>query len=72
MPRLCASELNDYNSISINDNNHLLKYMAFADDLVYLIKACLQNQINRIMSGLKECGLNIIHGKCDTINNNFK
>ena len=46
--------------------------MAFADDLVYLIKACLQNQINRIMSGLKECGLNIIHGKCDTINNNFK
>ena len=40
--------------------------MAFADDLVIFGKdeACLQNQIHIIMSGLKECGLNINHGKC--------
>ena len=29
-----TSELKDYNAISINDNTHILKYMAFADDLV--------------------------------------
>ena len=27
-------ELKDYNIISINDNTHILKYMAFANDLV--------------------------------------
>ena len=44
--------------------------MAFADDLVIFGKdeACLQNQINIIMSGLKDCGLNINHGKCATMN----
>ena len=44
--------------------------MAFADDLVIFGKdeACLQNQINIIMNGLKECGLNINHDKCATIN----
>ena len=44
--------------------------MSFADDLVLFgnDEACLQNQINIIMSGLKECGLNINHGKCTTIN----
>ena len=65
-----TSELKDYNAISINDNTHILKYMAFADDLVIFGKdeACLQNQINIIMSGLKECGLNINHGKCATMN----
>ena len=43
----------------------------FANDLVILAntEACLQNQINIIMSGLKECGLNINHGKCATESN---
>ena len=36
--------------------------MAFVDDLVIFGKneACFQNQINIILSWLKECGLNII------------
>ena len=44
--------------------------MAFAADLIIFGKdeACLQNQINIIKSGLKECGQNIDHGKCATIN----
>ena len=65
-----TSELKDYNAISINDNTHILKYMAFDDDLVIFGKdeACLQNQINIIMSGLKECGLNINLVKCATMN----
>ena len=64
-----TSEFKDYNAISINDNTHILKYMAFADDLVIFGKeAWLQNQINIIMSGLIECGLNINLGKCPTIN----
>ena len=65
-----TSELKDYNAISINDNTHILKYMGFADELVIIGKyeACFQNQINIIMSGLKECGLNINLGKCATMN----
>ena len=65
-----TSEFKDYNVISINDNTHILKYIAFADDLVIFGKdeACLQNQINVIMSGLKECGLNINLGKYATMN----
>ena len=65
-----TSELKDYNAIFINDNTHILKYMAFADDLVIFGKdeACLQTQINIIMSGLKECGLNINLRKCATMN----
>ena len=65
-----TSELKDYNAISINDNTHILKYIAFADDLVIFGKdeACLQNQINIIMSGLKECGLIINLGKYTTMN----
>ena len=41
-----ASELKGYNAISINDNTHILKYIAFSNDLVIFGKyeACLQNQ----------------------------
>ena len=60
-----TSELKDYNAISINECSQFLKYMAFAADLIIFGKdeACLQNQITIIKSGLKECGLNIDHGK---------
>ena len=56
-----TSEPKDYNAIFIN---------AFADDLVLFGKdeASIQNKINIIMSGLKECGLNINHGKSATMN----
>ena len=54
-----TSEPKDYNAIFIN---------TFADDLVLFGKASIQNKINIIMSGLKECGLNINHGKSATMN----
>ena len=65
-----TSEPKDYNAIFINDNTHILKYLAFADDLVLFGKdeASIQNKINIIMSGLKECGQNINHGKSATMN----
>ena len=65
-----TSELKDYNAIFINDNIHILKYFTFVDDLVLFGKdeVSIQNLINIIMSGLKECGLNINHGKSATMN----
>ena len=49
-----TSESKEYNAIFINDNTHILKYLAFADDLVLFGKdeASIQNKINIIMSGL--------------------
>ena len=66
-----TSKHKDYNAISINDNTHILKYKALP--LYFLVifgkaEACLQNQINIIMSEFKECGLNNNYGKCATMN----
>ena len=64
-----TSEPKDYNAIFINDNTHIVKYLAFADLVLFgKDEASIQNKINIIMSGLKECGLNINHGKSATMN----
>ena len=48
------------NSISIH-NNSIVKYMAFADDLVLFAKddSSLQAQLYHVLYRLKECGLDI-------------
>ena len=74
MPPLLCNAVIDYaisdipNSISIR-NNSIVKYMAFADDLVLFAKddSGLQAQVDHVLHRLKECGLEIlIQKKCNT------
>ena len=56
-------------SISIH-NNSIVKYMAFADDLVLFAKdeISLQAQVDHVLHRLKECGLDINPAKSATLN----
>ena len=55
-------------SISIH-NNIIVKYMAFADDLVLFAKdeISLQAQVDYVLHRLKECGLDINPAKSATL-----
>ena len=54
-----TSKMADHNAISINNDLGKIKYMAFADDLVIFGKDqdSLQDQLNIVMKGLRDCGL---------------
>ena len=57
------------NNLGITINKHRITNLAFADDLVLFgqNKAIIQNQIERVSGGLKECGLTINPSKCASI-----
>ena len=57
------------NNLGITINKHRVTNLAFADDLVLFgeNKASIQKQIERVIGGLKECGLTINPSKCASI-----
>ena len=65
-----TSKMADHNAISINNDLGKIKYMAFADDLVIFGKDqdSLQDQLNIVMKGLRDCGLDINESKCAAMN----
>ena len=62
--------LSDLPSSFIIHNNSIVKYMAFADDLVLFAKddSSLQAQVDHVLYRLKECGLDINPEKRSTLN----
>ena len=64
-----ANHIYNY-AISINNDLSKIKYMAFADDLVIFgqDQDSLQDQLNIVMKGLRDCGLDINESKCAAMN----